>query len=300
MAKRAPVTGSRSPLLHTLGFVVRHPANRRRPIRALLTFAGWQVWKRTTGRSLTVTFWAGLRIRIYPDNRSASLALYTGLPEYDDMLFALRLLRPGDCVIDVGANIGLYSLLAASRIGDGRVIALEPDPLTAARLRENTELNRLRNVEVRVEAAGAEHGHARLTTGLDAENYIVGEGSTAATTTVLVSALDDLVDPGAQVALVKLDVEGFESEVLRGAGRLLTEGLVMAWIVETSGLGLRYGVEDQTVIEMFVSRGYHPFHYDSDNGLLQPVAGPTGETGRNLIFVKDAGAVRDRLGSSKT
>ncbi len=215
------------------------------------------------------------------------------------MLFTLRLLRPGDCVIDVGANIGLYSLLAASRVGRGRVIALEPDSLAAARLRENTDLNHLRNVELHIKAAGAQPGEAKLTMGLDTINHMVGEATNVPSVLVKVTALDDLVDPGDTVALVKLDTEGFESEVLRGAGRLLAEGRILAWIVEVNGLGLRYGVEDRAVIEIFKTHAYHPHCYHSTDNFLERVAGRSAEGRQNLIFVKEADAVRDRLRSAK-
>src|SRR5258706_2309076 len=160
-------------LASTLGFIVRHPHNRKRRLRALVTFAAWQMWKRTTHRSITATYWNKLKIRVYPDSRSASLALYTGLPEYDDMLFTDRFLKSGDAVIDVGADIGLYSLLAASRTGSGKVIALEPHPVAAARLRENAALNLLSIVDVRVEAAGAVTWPAQLTANLYTMNHFV-------------------------------------------------------------------------------------------------------------------------------
>jgi FkbM family methyltransferase len=282
-------------LASTLSFIVSHPANRRRRVRALFVFTAWQLWKRTTGRPITATYWRGLRVRVHPDSKSAGLALYTGLPEYDDMLFTDRFLKPGDVVIDVGANIGLYSLLAASRTGDGRVIALEPHPVAAERLRENVALNHLQNVDVRAEAAGAEAGSAHLTANLDTINHIVSDGAVAGTISVPVVTLDSLVGSGEHVALVKLDAEGFESEVLAGAGRLMHGGTVMAWIVELRGHGDRYGSTDHTIVETFESFGYRPFHYTADRNVLETADRPAGEAEWNLIFVRDPDEVRRRL-----
>jgi FkbM family methyltransferase len=288
----SPVSSLRS----TLGFIVRHPGNRKRRVRALLTFAAWQLWKRTTHRPITATYWRGLKVRVHPDSKSAGLALYTGLPEYDDMLFTARFLKPGDMVIDVGANIGLYSLLAASKTGSGRVVALEPHPVAAERLRENVGLNGLRNVEVRAEAAGAETGSAQLTTNLDTVNHIVPDGAVAGTISVPVLTLDSLVGSGEQVALVKLDAEGFESEVLAGAGGLLHDRAVTAWIVELRGHGGRYGSEDNSVLERFERFGYRPYHYLADQNVLETAPDrPAGEAEWNLIFVKDPDEVRRRL-----
>lgn len=282
-------------LASTLGFIVRHPHNRKRRLRALLTFAAWQAWKRTTHRPITATYWNKLRIRVHPDSRSASLALYTGLPEYDDMLFTARFLKPGDVVIDVGADIGLYSLLAASRTGSGRVIALEPHPVAAGRLRENAALNLLSNVEVRAEAAGAEPGTAQLTANLDTMNHIVTDSQASGAITVPVLTLDSLVGSGEQVALVKLDAEGFEAAVLAGASRLLNDRAVIAWVVEVNGLGGRYGSNDRTVLERFERFGYRPYRYVADRNLLETADRPTGEAEWNLIFVRDPDEVRRRL-----
>lgn len=281
---------------HTLSFILRHPANRRRRLRALLTFTGWQLWKRATGRPVVTTFWSDLRMRVHPDSKSASLALYTRLPEYDDMLFTARVLRPGDLVVDVGANVGLYTLIAASRVGGGRVIALEPDPLAARRLEDNLMLNGIRNVDVRLAAAGAEAGEARLTTGLDTTNHIVGD-EFASSIAVRLVTLDDVVGPTAEVALVKLDAEGFESQVLAGSERMLREGRVAAWIVEVNGLGSRYGAGDATVLEKFDQAGYQPFRYDADRNVLESSRHPDLAKDWNLIFARDGVELSRRLSS---
>jgi FkbM family methyltransferase len=261
----------------------------------MVVFAAWQVWKRTTRRPITARYWRGLKVRVHPDSKSAGLALYTGLPEYDDMLFTDRFLRPGDVVIDVGANIGLYSLLAASRVGDGRVIALEPHPVASGRLRENVALNSMRNIEVRAEAAGAESGAARLTANFDTTNYIVLEGAPPDSIGIPLIPLDDLVRSGEKVALVKIDAEGFEAAVLAGAGRLLAEASVTAWIVEVNGLGGRYDSGGETILEMFDRYGYLPYRYFADENLLKPGDAPSGKVEWNVIFIRNLEQVRLRL-----
>jgi FkbM family methyltransferase len=261
-----------------------------------MVFVGWQLWKRTIGRPVVTTYRPGLRIRVYPDSRSAGLALYTRLPEYNEMLFVERLLVPGDVVIDVGANIGLYSLLAASKVAHGRVIALEPDPKAAARLRENAELNGFRNIEIRVEAAGAETGELRLTSGLDTVNRIVSEDEGTASIRVPVSALDDLVVQGVRLSLVKLDTEGYESLVLAGAARLLRDGAVLAWVVEVNGLGGRYGSDDVTVFETLGKFGYRSYLYDAERMLLRRSDSRDSTSEWNMIFIRDSAEVVRRLG----
>jgi FkbM family methyltransferase len=136
-----------------------------------------------------------------------------------------RCVRPGDTVVDVGANIGAITAYAASRVGpSGRVIALEPARDNLAVLRANVELNRLTNVRV-IEAAA---GRARETRQffqrgeISAVNSFYPESCYAEVTSVSnveVVPLDDVVE--GEAALVKIDVEGAELDVLAGMPRLL-------------------------------------------------------------------------------
>jgi FkbM family methyltransferase len=274
-------------------FILAHPLNRRKRAEALGRFVGWQVWKRVVRRPLTVRLWDGLRLRAYPDSTAASLVIYTRLPEYDDMLFVTRFLRPHDVVVDVGANIGIYSILAAATARDGTVLAFEPNPVAASRLAENAALNGLRNIRLSVAAIGAQPGVAQLTQDLDLTNHIAVE-ETKKTIKVSVTTLDQELDRYPDVALIKVDTEGFETEVLLGATRLLDRLAAQVWLVEVNGLGARYGSGDETLWRIFAERGYRPYRYSAlENVLLE--ANRPGVDEWNLLFIRSVGAVRDRL-----
>jgi FkbM family methyltransferase len=128
----------------------------------------------------------------------------------------LGLVDEGDTVVDVGANIGYLALLFASAVGPrGSVICVEPEPDNLAELHRHVALNRLPNVEVIPAAAGPERGSATLVRGVNA----TVEGGAPGDLPVEVRALDDLVSR--RVDFLKIDVEGFEDQVLRGASRIL-------------------------------------------------------------------------------
>jgi FkbM family methyltransferase len=134
-------------------------------------------------------------------------------------------LRPGGTFVDVGANFGYFTLLAAAAVGPaGRVLALEPDPRMAAELEGNVERNRLPQVEVLAIAAAERDGTATLA-GFAEEGGNWGVSSLMAssaegmpTFTVRCAPLDDLLDAAGVdgVELVKVDVEGAEDRVLSG------------------------------------------------------------------------------------
>src|SRR5829696_9841251 len=134
------------------------------------------------------------------------------------MLVWPRYLRPGDLFLDLGANIGAYSVLALDC--GAQVIAVEPDDRARARLEQNVAYNEY-TCDVIPAAVGAQAGELSFTVGLDSYNHLVSdrdvtwEGNVR-TRTVPVRTLDDIL--GARTAAgVKVDVEGFELDVLRGA-----------------------------------------------------------------------------------
>ena len=143
---------------------------------------------------------------------------------------------PGDTVVDVGANIGAIAAYAATRVGPtGRVLAIEPADDNLAVLRENLRTNHLDQVTVIAGACGRfrESREFYLRGDLSAVNSLFPDSCYAEVTAVSrveVTPLDDLVD--GTVALVKIDVEGAELDVLAGMPRLLRQPglrLVIEW-----------------------------------------------------------------------
>jgi FkbM family methyltransferase len=171
-----------------------------------------------------------------------------------------QLLAPGQVVIDVGANVGYYALTAASRVGPyGRVVAFEPGPAPAARLRENAALNGLSNLTV-VEAAVSDRpGTLRLNLGENSEaNSLYDAGPSAVgSVEVQVVALDEHVEGLDRVDLIKIDAEGAEVGVLRGARRLLSGPSAPPLIVEANPVTLRGAGESVASLRAeLVSLGY--------------------------------------------
>jgi FkbM family methyltransferase len=127
------------------------------------------------------------------------------------------MLEPGMHAVDVGANIGYYALLFSAHVGTaGKVTCLEPDPDNLRELVQNVELNGLSHVDVLPLAAGREDTTLRLKRGLNAT--VRREGGDQA---ISVKPLDGL-DLG-RVDFIKIDVEGFECDVLHGATRLIDQ-----------------------------------------------------------------------------
>jgi FkbM family methyltransferase len=131
-----------------------------------------------------------------------------------------RLVRPGMLVLDVGANLGLYSLLMAGLVGPtGRVVSFEPDPALFSLLKENCAANGAENVECVHLALGSQSGRMTLQrpTLNSGDNHLGNNTSTPfrRPIEVGVASLDSLM-PGLRPDFIKVDVQGWELKVLRG------------------------------------------------------------------------------------
>jgi FkbM family methyltransferase len=216
----------------------------------------------------------GYTIRLYPDaHQTRQLVYYTNQADYDTIGFVQRYLQPGDHFIDAGANIGLYTLLAASQIGkSGHLYAFEPCPKTVARLQENLSDNQLDWVRFHAIALGETDTTIALTTDLDTINHIFSEDDhNQSTVHVPCQRLDHVVDPSLTYAIAKLDVEGFELPLLKGAYNLLANHQIEVLILEINGASHRYGISAEDIVSYLKSLGYTSFSYQFDTNQLTPI-----------------------------
>jgi len=177
-----------------------------------------------------------------------------------------RYVRPGDWAWDVGAFIGYHSLLLW-RLG-AHVLALEPDPANFERLLRNLQANNAQSVRALRLAGGRDAGRAQLQrlVGHPSQTRVVGDGGSAECCTV---PLDSLLVDFPPPRIVKLDVEGYEMDVLAGAPRILRESRPV-WIVEAHGLAEPVGarLESEGYEVGFIGKG-------AGTDLRLPVGGPT-------------------------
>ena len=133
------------------------------------------------------------------------------------------LVHTGDCVIDIGANIGTFSLHAASLVGTtGRVYAFEAHPTTVSFLRRNIKLNNARSVTIVPHALGDSSGEVSFSTETyDDVNHVVSKGGIR----VPMKRLDDVstLTEIARIRCIKIDVEGYELLVVRGGEQTLAK-----------------------------------------------------------------------------
>ncbi len=167
-------------------------------------------------------------------------------------------LAPGQVILDVGANIGYYAMLEAKTVGDkGHVYCMEPAPGNIDLLRRNVKVNGYKNIEIFHAAAGAktEMGTIYLSEShnqhaLIAENVSGLVGSMP----VQVFALDDFLEGKPYPSLIRMDVEGFELDIMRGLKKTLAKNKPLKVFVEIHGFFLQEKVRD--LLAIFKENGF--------------------------------------------
>lgn len=271
----------------TAQYIWNHPGVRSGRVRAVSRYVAWQTWQRTVRRPVTTKLPGGALMRCYPHSRAASAMLYCRLPEWDTMRFVLDYLRPGDVFVDVGANVGSYTLLAGQLAGV-RVVAFEPASSTYSKLAENVRLNPRMDVVLHRYAVGDVDADVFITRGRDTTNQVTSQVADGVLTEPVRMVRLDTVLSDIEVAVVKIDVEGYEPGVLAGAWELVRR-CNPALIVERNDL--------TKLARFFGDVEYQPCHYLPDRREL--VAGDVSAGGgRNVVAVPAAmlrTAVRERL-----
>lgn len=171
----------------------------------------------------------GFKLHIDPaKDNGVELSLHeTGTYEKGILLYLRSILKKGDCFVDVGANIGLMSIFAAECVGkEGKILAFEAHPKTAILLQENIELNGLENIQICQYALGSIEGKTHIY-----ENWQVNRGGASLVVRtdnseayeIDIHSLDQVLPSDSIPKVIKLDVEGFELEVLKGAAQTIQQ-----------------------------------------------------------------------------
>ena len=219
----------------------------------------------------------GFRFIRYPwdliDHRTLVRSGYNA----DDFAVLDLLVRQGGLVVDVGANIGSYACHFSRLVGEaGKVHAFEPVLETYWQLRENLELNRCRNVTPYRVALGEYDGACRMHTFDKGHSAFSGRAAGPMSSLrpngveeVPIRRLDSICDEQRiyRVDLLKVDVEGFEVEVLQGASGLLRRGAIGVVMLEVSAAQLKRSAHRPSeAFALLRDSGYFTYEYDLRRG----------------------------------
>lgn len=257
-----------------------HPVGRRQPIRSMARIVGWQVRSRLSRRAIEHRWVGDSRLVVEQGMTGATGNIYFGLHEFADMAVVLHLLRAGDLMLDIGANVGSYTVLAA-KVAGARVEAFEPASETRPKLLANIAANGIDDlVTVHECALGDRDGEVQFSVGLDCVNRVGAPGTSISVPLRRLDSVAADFDP----VMIKIDVEGFEPQLFAGAEATLAKSTLR--LIETETL-------DSGILAQLARHGFERRYYNPFTRLL--TAASVGIDSNNALFVRDEPWVAQRL-----
>lgn len=283
-------------IINTLRFIVTHPLTQSSKWSAINRYLKWQVGTRLMSYEVVVEWINGVKFFCSRGETGLTGNIYTGLHEFHDMAFLLHFLRNSDLFVDVGANVGSYTLLAAAAVG-AKTVSYEPCPETYTRFVKNVRLNCVEDLVTAKNMAVAERiGVVKFSTNLNEGNHVVvgsempGVKTADIDTTTLDNDLRFLYPQ-----MIKIDAEGYEKIILLGASETLLKDSVNAVSIELHGLGERYGVDERLIFKKMKKLGFLPFYYDPYKRELKEWGRDNSKQLINTLFIRNLSFVCERV-----
>jgi len=283
--------------MNTFHFIANHPLTREHKIKALTRWLRWQIGSRVLGLPVAMPFINNPRLLAKPGMTGATGNIYCGLHEFEDMGFVLHFLRPGDVFVDIGANIGSYTILASAT--GASTISFEPVPSTFEALLDNIHLNRLEAcADARNQAVGRADGEIEMIADQDTTNQALraGDHYEGKTIRVPVVTLDGVLQNKIP-KLIKIDVEGYETEVLAGAMATLANPSLRAVVMELNGSGARYGFDEKKLHLQMQGIGFRSCRYEPATRRIVDLKGQQSTTG-NTLYLRNSEAIEAEVRQS--
>lgn len=262
--------------------IFSHIADSKHPLKFIF---GYFLLKLHLCRFFTITI-HNAKFQFFPTK--LSWLLWTDSELYDEELtFYSRFIKPGDTIIDAGANIGLISIISARLAGEnGTILAIEPNPVIFAYMIKNIKINNLLNIRTVCAALGAHESSAFI----DDDSYDDCRVSISSQGTIKVPivTLDLLTRDFEKIALIKIDVEGFEKFVLNGAPETIQKTSCIIFESYEKHYN-KFGYSCSDVFSLLQSAGYLLFFIRSDATISLIPDGYISLDCENLLAVKDLG-----------
>ena len=237
-----------------ISFINNHPFASRHRFKSYIKLIEWQVFQAIFRKEKIVGFVGETKLSVSKGMTGATGNIYTGLHEFNDMGFLLHSLQKDELFFDIGANVGTYSILA-SGVCKSKTYSFEPNPDTFTTFIKNINLNQLSNLINPFKLAlGSEPGIVRFSSHLDTMNHVLPDTDKASPfIETEISTVDHFVHKYGCPTIVKMDVEGFELEVLNGMKKTLNTQELKAIIIEINSSANKYGQDDQSIHNCLIS-----------------------------------------------
>ena len=270
-----------------------HPFNQSNRVKAILRFFKWQIGTYFLQYPIIYKLTSNSKLIVSKGMTGATGNIYNGLLEFNDMIFLLHFLREEDVFYDIGANIGVYSILSSAEIG-AKTYAIEPIPSTFSFLEDNININKCNDIVTLLNIGlSNKEGEMFFTSNLDTINHVINDFNNFSNNNlkIKVDTLDNISIKDIP-SFIKLDVEGFEMPVLEGAYNVLKNNNLKGIIIELNGSGKNFGFEDLEIHKLLLRNNFKPFYYSPRDRKLYELES---FGNHNTIYLRDLNFVIERV-----
>jgi FkbM family methyltransferase len=277
---------------------LNHPLNRSITHKNILKkLWRWYIINGISNKEVSIPFVNKTKLLLKRKVSGREYYFYT-LPEFHDMLLVARLMRGNSNLIDVGANIGSYSVIAASSYAESAIVAFEPSSQAFSLLSKNIANNNLeKQVTIHNLAVGDTNSTVSISKRRGAENQIINSKNNNtqwAVEKVPQITLDSCIKHVSKFSVLKIDVEGYEHAVLLGANKLLRNENMQIVILETCGHSVHFEKNEDIIFKLLNNYGFTPYYYDAYSNKLTPQYGKSGRS-TNTVFVKNLELIMSKI-----
>ena len=270
-----------------------NPLTKSNPVWALVKYLYINFLLYVLKREVVITYLNGIKAKVKKGDGIVG-NYHSGLHEASDSIFLMQLLKDGDFFLDIGANVGHYTLLSGV-YSNCKVVAIEPIPATFERLVNNVKLNQwsytpeLLNIGLSNESGELVFTNQQFTT-----NKVSTSGQGIK---VKVKTLDELCEHKTP-DFIKIDVEGYEWFVLNGGLKTLSNDTLKLILIELNESGKNFNIQDDQIVKLLKDNGFLPYVYDLDQCTFIEVTHKNVDQ-FNTLFIKDLDFVVNRISNAK-
>ena len=207
--------------------------------------------------------------KMFMDAKASGLVL-TGYWEKYETELLKKIIEEGMTVVDIGAHIGYYTLIAANLVGEkGKVYAFEPEPENYSLLVKNIEINGYKNVVPVKKAVSNKIGTTKLFLGTAALHSIIDSEGNKKSIEVQTTTLDDFFNKNEKIDVIKIDAEGAEYMIFQGMSKILRDNNDVIILTEFYPALLKKYIEPQKYLEELIKNKFKLFIIN--NEIIGPV-----------------------------
>ncbi len=270
----------------------KHPLVRY-PLIGIIKYLLLNIFLRFKKRPIIWNWVNNIKYYLMIGDSSLISNCYFYIDDYEEISFMVNYLDKDKTFVDIGSNHGNYTLVSSCVVGC-KTISVEPIKSTFNRLKLNLDLNKANNVVLKQVGISDKDGELSFSNNLGECNKVIQNKIDQYQETVGVITLDRLLSKETNIGMIKIDVEGYEKQVLLGGKKTLENNALDVIQIELNNSNNFYGYDENETISILKNHGFKPYQYYSQQKELVELKRKNKDR-RDTLFIRNIERVKNEL-----